>query len=84
MTDGIEREYKINRQRGTFKRHYGDDLAWEYEKALEKPNPEFGAKWSMFSALSKISFTGGKPGTKVSTRTIAMPICCLQVQTFIC
>ena len=36
MTDGIEREYKINRQRGTFKRRYGDDLAWEYEKALEK------------------------------------------------
>lgn len=36
VTDGIEREYKINRQRGTFKRHYGDGLAWQYEKEIEK------------------------------------------------
>lgn len=36
VTDGIAREYKINRQRGTFKRHYGDDLAWAYEKEIEK------------------------------------------------
>ena len=36
VTDGIEREYMINRQRGTFKRHYGDGLAWKYEKELEK------------------------------------------------
>lgn len=36
VTDGIHREYKINRQRGTFKRHYGDGLAWAYEKEIEK------------------------------------------------
>lgn len=36
VTDGIEREYKINRQRGTFKRHYGDGLSWQYEKEIEK------------------------------------------------
>lgn len=36
VTDGIDREYKINRQRGTFKRHYGDGLAWQYERVLEK------------------------------------------------
>lgn len=36
VTDGIEREYRINRQRGTFKRHYGDGLAWQYEKELER------------------------------------------------
>lgn len=36
VTDGINREYKINRQRGTFKRHYGDSLAWAYEKEIEK------------------------------------------------
>lgn len=36
VTDGIEREYKFNRQRGTFKRHYGDGLAWQYEKEIEK------------------------------------------------
>lgn len=36
VTDGIDREYKINRQRGTFKRHYGDGLAWQYERDLEK------------------------------------------------
>ena len=36
VTDGIEREYRINRQRGTFKLHHGDSLAWKYEKELEK------------------------------------------------
>jgi len=36
VTDGVDREYKINRQRGTFKRHYGDGLAWQYEKEIEK------------------------------------------------
>ena len=36
VTDGVEREYKINRQRGTFKRHYGDNLSWQYEKEIEK------------------------------------------------
>lgn len=36
MTDGVKREYRINRQRGTFKRHYGDGLSWQYEKELEK------------------------------------------------
>ena len=36
VTDGIDRTYKINRQRGTFKRHYGDGLAWQYEKEIEK------------------------------------------------
>ena len=36
VTDGVEREYKINRQRGTFKRHYGDSLSWQYEKEIEK------------------------------------------------
>lgn len=36
VTDGIKRDYRINRQRGTFKRHYGDGLAWEEEKKLEQ------------------------------------------------
>lgn len=35
VTDGVKRDYRINRQRGTFKRHYGDSLAWEQEKKLE-------------------------------------------------
>lgn len=35
VTDGVEREYRINRQIGTFKRHYGDSLAWKEEKKLE-------------------------------------------------
>lgn len=35
IVDGIQRNYRINRQRGTFKRHYGDSLAWEHEKKLE-------------------------------------------------
>lgn len=36
VTDGVEREYRINRQIGTFKRHYGDSLAWAIEKEMEK------------------------------------------------
>jgi len=36
VTDGVEREYRINIQRGTFKRHHGDSLAWQYEKEIEK------------------------------------------------
>lgn len=36
VTDGVKREYRINRQRGTFKRHYGGGLSWQYEKELEK------------------------------------------------
>lgn len=35
ITDGVKRDYRINRQRGTFKRHYGAGLAWEQEKMLE-------------------------------------------------
>lgn len=36
VTDGINRDYRINRQIGTFKRHYGDSLAWEEERRIEK------------------------------------------------
>lgn len=36
VEDGIRREYRINRQIGTFKRHYGDSLAWAEEKKIEK------------------------------------------------
>lgn len=36
VTDGIEREYRINRQIGTFHRHYGNGLSWQEEKKLEQ------------------------------------------------
>lgn len=36
VEDGIERDYRINRQIGTFKRHYGDSLSWAEEKKLEQ------------------------------------------------
>lgn len=36
VSDGIARNYRINRQRGTFKLHYGNSLAWEEEKKLEQ------------------------------------------------
>ena len=36
VTDGVKREYRINRQAGTFKRHYGDSLSWKHEKQIEK------------------------------------------------
>lgn len=35
VKDGIERDYRINRQMGTFKRHYGDGLAYKMEKEIE-------------------------------------------------
>ena len=35
VKDGVRRIYQINRQRGTFKRHYGSNLAWKAEKKLE-------------------------------------------------
>lgn len=35
VDDGVDREYRINRQVGTFKRHYGNSLAWYEEKKLE-------------------------------------------------
>lgn len=36
VTDGIERDYRFNRQMGTFKRHYGDGISYRYEKELEQ------------------------------------------------
>lgn len=36
VTDGKERRYEINRQHGTFRRHYGDSLSWQEEQKLEK------------------------------------------------
>lgn len=36
VTDGKERRYEINRQHGTFKRHYGESLSWEEERKLEQ------------------------------------------------
>ena len=35
VTDGKQRRYEINRQRGTFKLHYGDSIAWLEEKEIE-------------------------------------------------
>lgn len=35
-TSGIERQYRIVRQRGTFIRHYGKSIAYEIEKEIEK------------------------------------------------
>lgn len=36
VTDGKERRYEINRQHGTFRRHYGNSLSWQEEQKLEK------------------------------------------------
>lgn len=35
VRDGKERRYEINRQRGTFFRHYGNSLSWQEERKLE-------------------------------------------------
>ena len=44
VEDGIERDYRINRQRGTFKRHYGGGLSWQFEKELEKRKSSMRSK----------------------------------------
>ena len=36
VTDGKERRYEINRQHGTFRRHYGDSISWQEEREIEK------------------------------------------------
>lgn len=36
ITDGIQRDYRINLKRGTFKLYHGDGLVWQEEKKLEK------------------------------------------------
>lgn len=45
VTDGIERRYEINRQRGTFWWHYGDKLSWQEEKKREKLKS--GVRWKV-------------------------------------
>ena len=35
VEDNVERDYRINRQAGTFKLHYGGGLAWREERKLE-------------------------------------------------
>lgn len=35
VSDGQLRRYEINRQRGTFRRHYGGSLSWQEEKKQE-------------------------------------------------
>ena len=35
VDDGVEREYRINRQVGTFKRHYGDSLSLAEENKIK-------------------------------------------------
>lgn len=35
VEDDIQRDYRINRQAGTFKLHYGDSIAWQEERKLE-------------------------------------------------
>lgn len=34
--DTRKRRYEINRQQGTFKRHYGDSISWREEEQIEK------------------------------------------------
>ena len=36
VNDGLEREYRINQQLGTYKRHYGSGLGYEIEKQMEQ------------------------------------------------
>jgi len=36
VTDGVERDYRINLQVGTFKRYHSDNLAWQYEYQRER------------------------------------------------
>lgn len=44
VTDGVKRRYEINRQRGTFWRHYGKDLSWFEEQKLENRKSSMRSK----------------------------------------
>lgn len=35
VEDGVDREYRINRQMGTYRHHYGDGLSYQIEKQIE-------------------------------------------------
>jgi IS5 family transposase len=35
VTDGVDRQYHVCRQKGTFKRHYGNSIAWKEEQKIE-------------------------------------------------
>ena len=56
LTDGIQREYRVNRQIGTFKRHYGDSLSWECEKKIEKRKSSTRSKVEYIFHLMKDIF----------------------------
>lgn len=56
VTDGIKREYRVNRQVGTFKRHYGDSLSWECEKKIEKRKSSTRSKVEYIFHLMKDIF----------------------------
>lgn len=56
VEDGVSREYRINRQRGTFKRHYGEGLAWRFEKELEKRKASMRCKVEYIFHITKDIF----------------------------
>lgn len=60
VEDGVKREYMLNRQRGTFKRHYGEGLAWQYEKELEKRKSSVRCKVENVFHIVKNIFHWGK------------------------
>lgn len=51
VEDGIKRAYRINRQAGTFKRHYNDSLSWKFEHEIERRKSRCFSLFSCFYSV---------------------------------
>ena len=68
VEDNVPRQYRINIQRGTFKRHHGDGLAWEMEKELENRKSSMRCKVEYVFHVAKDIFGWRKTRYKGHTK----------------
>ena len=69
VTDGKQRRYEINRQRGTFQRHYGNSLSWQEERILERRKSRVRCKVEYVFHIVKDIFRWRKARYKGIART---------------
>ncbi len=84
VVDGVARRYEINRQHGTFRRHYNDSISWKEERKLENRKASVRCKVEYVFHIVKESSTRGKHGTGALRRISTTPIWLSPVQTYIC
>lgn len=84
VEDGQKRTYQINRQEGTFKRHYGDGLGWREEQKLERRKSSVRCKVEYVFHVVKNLFGWQKQDTKEYIKTTVMQTCCLPARIYTC